>query len=90
MKEMKNGMNCVFCGVSTRGASRVISLKKSGGRHNNSIVLYKDNTVYEAKKNLEDILYKMSKTASVASPFPGVFAIPDESIPQLTKTIENA
>ena len=90
MKEMKNGMNCVFCGVSTRGASRVISLKKSGGRHNNSIVLYKDNTVYEAKKNLEDILYKMSKTAPVASPFPGVFAIPDESIQQLTKTIKNA
>lgn len=91
MAEKKTNLKaCVFCGVSTRGGSRVISLANRGVRHNNSIVIYKDNSVYESKKSLEDALYKLSRQATQGCPFPGVYAIPEESIPLLTKLIDNA
>ena len=91
MAQNKTNLNaCVFVGVSTRGGTRVISLANRGVRHNNSVVIYKDATVYESKKNLEDALYKLSRQATQGCPFPGVYAIPEESIPLLTKMIDNA
>jgi hypothetical protein len=92
MENMKNVMKAhVFVSVGSKGIRMCgAGLKGTNMAYKELISLYRDPFGDSVKTMIEKELVRMSKKAQIASPFPGVYVIPEDCIPELKALFENA
>lgn len=80
----------IIVGFETQLASRSIMLKEMEGKGivNPSLIVYTDGRLMDTQKKYMDIFYEMSKTAKIASPFRGSFAVPSSMIKTVKEQLD--
>lgn len=89
MKDIMKGY--VFVSISSQGIRMCgAGLKGTNMAYKEQITMYRDPFGDSVKTMMEKELIRMSKKSQIASPFPGVYSIPEDCLPELKALFENA